>query len=88
MFQMFPMTLFEFANAIGIGDNIIQYLEKCFNELTPVDEIIHKRMLNTFYYHLICGGCLQLLINLLKREIYEKYVMSNKISFTNIKQIL
>ena len=56
MFQMFPMTLFEFANAIGIGDNIIQYLEKCFNELTPVDEIIHKRMLNTFYYYLICGG--------------------------------
>ena len=53
---MFPMTLFEFANAIGIGDNIIQYLEKCFNELKPVDEIIHKRMLNTFYYYLICGG--------------------------------
>lgn len=56
MFQMFPMTLFEFANAIGIGDNIIQYLKKCFNELKPVDEIIHKRMLNTFYYYLICGG--------------------------------
>ena len=56
MFQMFPMTVFEFANAIGIGDNIIQYLKKCFNELKPVDEIIHKRMLNTFYYYLICGG--------------------------------
>ena len=26
MFQMYPMTLFEFANALGIGDNTIEYL--------------------------------------------------------------
>lgn len=56
MFQMFPMNLFEFVNAIGINDTTIKYLKDCFEKLEPVDEIIHKRMLNTFYYYLICGG--------------------------------
>ena len=56
MFQMFPMNLFEFVNAIGINDTTIKYLKDCFEKLEPVDEIIHKRMLNAFYYYLICGG--------------------------------
>ena len=38
MFQMYPMTLFEFANALGIGDNTIEYLKECFNNLKPVTE--------------------------------------------------
>ena len=56
MFQMYPMNLFEFVNAIGINDTTIKYLNECFVKLEPVDEIIHKRMLNAFYYYLICGG--------------------------------
>lgn len=56
MFQMYPMTLFEFADALGIGDNTISHLRDCFNNLKPVDEIIHRRMQNVFYYYLICGG--------------------------------
>lgn len=30
MFQMFPMNLFEFVNAIGINDTTIKYLKECF----------------------------------------------------------
>ena len=56
MFQMYPMTLFEFAEALGIRDTTIEYLEECLVRLKPVDEIIHQRMLNVFYYYLICGG--------------------------------
>lgn len=56
MFQMYPMTLFEFANAMGIGNNVVTHLRECFSELKPVDEVIHKQMQNIFYYYLICGG--------------------------------
>lgn len=56
MFQMYPMNLFEFAIALGIGEDVISYLRECFDEEKPVDEVIHKRMLNAFYYYLICGG--------------------------------
>ncbi len=56
MFQMYPMTLFEFAEALGVRNTTVEYLRECFDELKPVDEIIHGRMLNVFYYYLICGG--------------------------------
>ena len=39
MFQMYPMTLFEFANALGIGDNTIEYLKECFNNLNRLQKI-------------------------------------------------
>ena len=56
MFQMYPMNLFEFAVALGVGEDVISYIRECFDEEKPVDEVIHKRMLNAFYYYLICGG--------------------------------
>ena len=56
MFQMYPMNLFEFAIALGVGEDVLSYIRECFDEENPVDEVIHKRMLNTFYYYLICGG--------------------------------
>lgn len=56
MFKMYPMNYLEFVEAIGINQNTIDYLKECFDKLEPVDEIIHKRMLNAFYYYLICGG--------------------------------
>ena len=56
MFKMYPMSYLEFVEAIGINQNTIDYLKECFDKLEPVDEIIHKRMLNAFYYYLICGG--------------------------------
>ena len=56
MFKMYPMNYLEFVEAIGINQNTIDYLKECFDKLEPVDEIIHKRMLNASYYYLICGG--------------------------------
>ena len=56
MFKMYTMNYLEFVEAIGINQNTIDYLKECFDKLEPVDEIIHKRMLNAFYYYLICGG--------------------------------
>ncbi len=56
MFQMYPMTLFEFAEALGVENIALDYIEECFEKLKPVDDIIHRRMLNIFYYYLICGG--------------------------------
>lgn len=56
MFKMYPMNYLEFVEAIGINQNTIDYLKECFDKLEPVDEIIHKCMLNASYYYLICGG--------------------------------
>ena len=46
----------EFFEAIGIGANVINQLRTCYEEKRPVDEFIHKRMLEAIRLYLIIGG--------------------------------
>lgn len=54
--EMYPLDLLEFFEAIGIGTNVIGHLQKCFDEKRPVDDFIHKRMLEAVRLYLIVGG--------------------------------
>ena len=54
--EMYPLDLSEFFEAIGISTNVIHNLRKCFEEKKPVDEFIHKRMLEAVRLYLIVGG--------------------------------
>lgn len=54
--EMYPLDLSEFFEAIGISANVIHNLRKCFEEKKPVDEFIHKRMLEAVRLYLIVGG--------------------------------
>ncbi len=54
--EMFPLDLLEFFEAIGIGTDVIGHLRNCFENKTPVDDFIHKRMLEAVCLYLIVGG--------------------------------
>ena len=54
--EMYPLDLLEFFEAIGIGTDVISHLRTCFDEKRPVDEFIHKRMLEAIRLYLIVGG--------------------------------
>ena len=54
--EMYPLDLLEFFEAIGIGADVISHLRTCFEEKRPVDEFIHKRMLEATRLYLIVGG--------------------------------
>lgn len=54
--KMYPMTLFEFAQANGINVETIHYLKKCFKDKTKIDEVTHNKMMNVFYAYLVTGG--------------------------------
>ncbi len=54
--EMYPLDLLEFFEAIGIGTDVIAHLRKCFEDKTPVDDFIHKRMLEAVRLYLIVGG--------------------------------
>ncbi|MBR6031653.1 MAG: ATP-binding protein [Bacteroidaceae bacterium] len=54
--EMYPLDLLEFFEAIGIGTDVIDHLRKCFDDKTPVDDFIHKRMLEAVRLYLIVGG--------------------------------
>ena len=53
---MYPLDLLEFFEAIGIGTDVISHLRTCFEEKRPVDEFIHKRMLEAIRLYLVVGG--------------------------------
>ena len=55
-FKMYPMDFWEFTKAIGITDEAINHVEQCYRELRTVDDIIHNKLIQAFYYYLIVGG--------------------------------
>lgn len=54
--DMYPLTVKEFMKAVGIKENILEMLEECYKKQQPVDEFVHKKMLDVFYLYLIVGG--------------------------------
>ena len=55
-YQMFPLNFKEFAIATGISDGMLKHAKKCFEELLPIDELVHEKLKKAFYYYLIVGG--------------------------------
>ena len=61
--KMYPLDFEEFLLANGIGENVIQKLKECFENRNPVDEFIHKKMLDILYLYLIVGGMPEAVVN-------------------------
>ena len=45
IFDMYPLDFEEFALAVGVAPTIIGTLEESFRNRTPVDRIVHERMM-------------------------------------------
>lgn len=54
--QMHPMDFEEFILAIGVQENIISQLRDCHEKRAPVDEYVHRKMMELFHLYLIVGG--------------------------------
>ena len=54
--NMYSMDFEEFVIANGVSQRVIDSLRKCFEERTPVDAVIHKKMMALFELYLIVGG--------------------------------
>lgn len=54
--EMYPLDLEEFAKAVGVGDEVLEHLKDCYEGQKPVDEFIHKRMLELVRLYMIVGG--------------------------------
>ncbi len=56
IFDMYPLSFMEFARAVGIHQDTLDVLRSSFYKRQPVDEFVHKKMLDVFYLYLIVGG--------------------------------
>lgn len=54
--EMHPLDMKEFFLAIGISDDILNNLKQRYDKLEPVDEYLHKRMIEAVRLYSIIGG--------------------------------
>jgi predicted AAA+ superfamily ATPase len=54
--EMYPLDLEEFVEALGIGETVISVIRESWTEHKPVDDFIHKKLLELFRLYLIVGG--------------------------------
>ncbi|MBR4390809.1 MAG: ATP-binding protein [Bacteroidales bacterium] len=54
--EMYPLDLEEFAKALGVSDEVMSHIKGCFDKQTPVDEIVHQKMLELVTLYMIVGG--------------------------------
>jgi predicted AAA+ superfamily ATPase len=56
IYRMYPMDFEEFLWANGVQQSTIAYLQKCFDDKTPVTESVHTTMNRLFYSYIVIGG--------------------------------
>ena len=54
--EMYPLDFEEFAYANRVSPAIIDALRRSFREKTPVNDVIHEKMMELFRLYLIVGG--------------------------------
>lgn len=72
--EMYPMDFEEFIKANGVSDAVINDLEESFHTFTPVDTLVHQKMMELFRLYLIVGGM---------PSVVNKYLETN-----NIKSVI
>lgn len=54
--DVFPLSFQEFALNVGVAKRIIEHIHSCMDSNTPVDDIVHARMLDLYRLYTIVGG--------------------------------
>lgn len=54
--EMYPLDFEEFISCVGINEDVIELVRTSWAEKKPVDEFIHKKMMELFRLYLIVGG--------------------------------
>ena len=54
--DMFPLDLEEFIWAVGVKSEVIDGLKFAFEKKIPIDDFVHKKMMEVFRLYLIVGG--------------------------------
>lgn len=72
--EMYPLDFEEFILANKVSPRIVDSLKESFEEKTPVDPVIHEKMMELFRLYLIVGGM---------PAAVEQYLMTN-----NLREVL
>ena len=92
-FRLYPLDIMEFYSAIGLHQDIMDEIRKCYEKREPIDDFIHNRLLDAFYLYLIIGGmpeAVQTYIDtkdiMRAADVHRKIVDLYKIDFAQYEQ--
>ena len=54
--EMFPLDFEEFCDAVGMSKEVMEHLRECYENDSPVDEVVHNKMLDLLKLYLVVGG--------------------------------
>ncbi|MBO5349881.1 MAG: ATP-binding protein [Clostridia bacterium] len=85
MLNMYPMDFEEFLSTQNSGEYLINYIKDCYEKNSPMDNVMHEKLLNLYRMYLCVGGMPEVVedfvseeMNILKinRELIEDIVNS------------
>lgn len=53
---MYPLDFEEFLQVFNVGEPLLHTLRNAFTAKTPVDDVIHRKLMEIFHLYLIIGG--------------------------------
>ena len=56
MINMYPMDFEEFLSTQNSGEYLINYIKKCYENNSPMDNVMHEKLLNLYRMYLCVGG--------------------------------
>lgn len=56
IWEMYPLDLEEFFGAVGVSDTVMEHVRKSWDEMKPVDDVVHDKLISVFRLYLIVGG--------------------------------
>ena len=54
--RMFPLSFGEFVRAMGLSEEVMAHLRRCWQEEKPVDPVVHDRLNALLRIYLVVGG--------------------------------
>lgn len=91
--DMYPLSFMEFAQAVGVHQDTFDALKSSFQKRQPIDEFVHKKMLDVFYLYLIVGGMPEAVDTYIKTndlaevaQIHEKISRLYKTDFSKYEE--
>lgn len=67
MIHMYPMDFEEFLYAHNTGEYMVNYIQECFENNKPMDNIIHEKLNNLYRKYLCIGGMPEIVKNFIDK---------------------
>lgn len=75
--EVYPLTLMEFAQAVGVSDLVLESIRAAWEHRRPVDAVVHDSMLRLLALYLLVGGM---------PAVVQTYIDTNDMQAVRTKQ--